>query len=74
MALFSDGTQMTGSKTVDMGRNVDVKFAITSGTWPVTVNQFGMWSESGFALRDVPVARTYDEPGVFDLSVSPPFA
>lgn len=73
IALFSDGRQMTDPKTVNIGLDVDTTFDITSQLWPVTVNQVGVWSETGFTLRDAPVTRTYDSPGRFELSLAPPF-
>lgn len=74
VALFDNGQQLTDVKTVHVGRGVDVLFDITSQFWPVTVNQVGVWSETGFALVDAPIEREYAGPGRYNLVLNPPFA
>lgn len=75
IALFADGAKITADKVVDDERPVDMFFSIT-GRWPVTVNQYGTWTDddSTVALRDLTSPRTFHEPADFNLALTPPFA
>lgn len=75
IALFSDGIKLTADKFIDDGLPVDMFFSIT-GRWPVTVNQYGTWTQDDptVAFRDVTNPREYSEPDVFNLVLTPPFA
>lgn len=74
IALYSDGAQLTDEKTVDPDADLDLTFSITSITWPVVVNQYGVWRDGIFGLRDAPEMIEFTRPGRYRLVLSPPFA
>lgn len=73
LALYSDGVQLTDEKPVEPDRPVELTFSITSITWPVVVNQYGVWNDGIFGLRDVPEIVEYVKPGKYRLNLTPPF-
>lgn len=74
IALYSDGVRLTDEKTVDPDVGLDLSFSITSIAWPVMVNQYGVWNDGVFGLRDVPEMIEFTKPGRYRLVLSPPFA